>query len=85
MTVAVLSNGNEVLIFALGPAPEYERIGKEEYSDRDWNEYDVETVELPLRIRTREGFIVDQTTPAWLDRPRSLPENSLSKEGTHGE
>jgi hypothetical protein len=68
MKVAVFSNSNEVLIFVLGPAPEYEVLCQEEYSDRDWEGYDVDTVELPLRIRTLEGFIVDQTTPVCLER-----------------
>ena len=71
MTVAVLSNSDEVLIFALGSAPGYEYLGQEEYSDRDWDEYDVDIVELPLRIRTRDGFIVDQTTKVWLEKLQS--------------
>lgn len=59
MIVAVFSNSNEVLIFALGPAPEYEVLGQEEYHDRDWEEYDVEIVKLPMRIGQPGGFIVE--------------------------
>lgn len=45
--VAVFTSSDEVLVFPLGPnGPE----GKDDFSDRNWEEYDEEIGELPLRI-----------------------------------
>lgn len=52
MIVSVFTSHNEVLVFPMGPDG---LLGKDDFSDRDWEEYDEELVELPLRISSR-GF-----------------------------
>lgn len=55
MIASIFTGEDEVLIFAHGPNGP---VGKEDFSDRDWDEYDEAVVELPVRISFR-GFRVD--------------------------